>query len=77
MEPSRSDVIGGRLIEVLTRAWNGGFSTKSDFARSHATNLAMACSDGFITTRLSRTTYGNRWLITPDGLNFLWKKIGK
>lgn len=65
------------MLDVLTKAWQGGFSTKSDFARSHATYVAMACSDGFLTTRMSKGTYGNRWLITPDGLNYLWKKIGK
>lgn len=60
--------IGTTLTDVLRHAWLSPFTTKSDFARAAADAVAMAASDGFISTRVAAGFYGNRWLITPTGL---------
>lgn len=62
--------------DVLERAWKGGFKTKSDFARLAASEVAMMASDGFITTRLACGLYGERWMITPEGLARYFLLIG-
>jgi hypothetical protein len=56
---------------VLNRAWKDPFSTKSDFARANAEVVAMAASDGFITTRVAAGLYGKKWLVTVSGLKHL------
>jgi len=56
---------------VLARAWAAPFTTKSDFARECADLVAMAASDGFITTRIATGLYGNQWQITSKGLTHL------
>jgi hypothetical protein len=56
---------------VLHRAWKAPFSTKSDFARANAGVVAMAASDGFITTRVAAGLYGKSWLVTVAGLRHL------
>ena len=64
------------LVEVLTRAWMAPFKTKSDFARMNADVVAMAASDGFITTRIATGLYGPRWLITAKGIAHLQRING-
>jgi hypothetical protein len=59
------------LHPVLNKAWNGGFKTKSDFARIHANQVAVCASLGFITTRRAGFTFGTTWLITKEGLEIL------
>lgn len=61
---------------MLECAWLAPFSTKSDFAREHADMVAMAASDGFITTRIAAGLYGRQWNITPQGLKHLWMVEG-
>jgi hypothetical protein len=56
------------ISDVLRKAWTGGFSTQSNFARSHAQAVAAAASVGLITTSLGGMNYGNRWYITKKGL---------
>jgi hypothetical protein len=62
---------GPTLINVLNCAWLSPFSTKSDFARTYADFVAMAASDGLITTRIASGLYGRQWLITAKGLERL------
>ncbi len=62
---------GLKLTEVLRRAWIASFKTKSDFARENADFVAMAASDGLITTRIATGLYGASWLITAKGINHL------
>ncbi len=45
---------------------------KSDFARVAAVPIAMAASDGFITTKQAAGLYDNCWRITPAGLRHLF-----
>jgi hypothetical protein len=59
------------IQKVLQRAWRGGFSTKSDFARRYANEVAACASLGYITTKVKRLTYGNQWFITNLGLEVL------
>ena len=70
-ESSRLETPGRILTKVLSRAWASPFTTKSDFAREHADFVAMAASDGFITTRQATGLYSNVWLITAKGLRHL------
>jgi hypothetical protein len=44
---------------------------KSDFARAQAVFIAMAASDGLITTREAAGLYGNVWRITQAGMERL------
>tara|TARA_B100001094_G_scaffold332106_1_gene402797 strand:+ start:3857 stop:4066 length:210 start_codon:yes stop_codon:yes gene_type:complete len=52
----------------LNACWQGTFTTKSDFARSHADWIALAASLDFITVMVSETSFGRNWLITETGL---------
>jgi DNA polymerase-1 len=59
---TRSAATGPKLTSVLKRAWTKPFSTKSDFARAHADHVALAASDGLITTRIAAGCTGvNGW----------------
>lgn len=53
---------------VLIKAYHGGFRVQSNFARSHATEVAACASLGFITTKITSTTFGTTWYITKQGL---------
>jgi len=59
------------LMLVLQRARINPFTTKSDFARKAANEVALCASDDLITTRLSPTTISNVWVLTPDGADAL------
>ncbi|MBN9346625.1 MAG: hypothetical protein J0I48_10575 [Devosia sp.] len=65
------------LTDVLSTAWNNPFRTKGDFARMNADLVAMAASDGFITTRIATGLYGKSWQITPRGLQHLHRLRGE
>ena len=56
------------LGTVLWKAWRSGFSTKSDFARAMANEVAVAASLGLISTRISGHKFGTKWHITKQGL---------
>ena len=53
---------------VLDRAWRRSFTVSSQFAREGAFYVALAASEGFITTNCGEDTWGNRWLITEHGM---------
>lgn len=55
------------ILVVLTRARLSPFTTKSDFARMAANEIALCASDGLITTKVAEGEYSNTWLITQDG----------
>ena len=73
MESSRRASTGAKLTDILYHAWKAPFTTKSDFARCWADLVAMAASDGFITTRLATGLYDNSWKITARGLRYMEK----
>jgi hypothetical protein len=57
-------------------AWVKPFKTKSDFARAYANVVAMAASDGYLTTRIAAGLYGQSWQVTPAGLAYLYSLNG-
>ena len=56
---------------VLFNAGDRGFTTKSKFARDFATVIAIAATEELITTRLSETTWGNTWMLTDYGFEYM------
>lgn len=56
---------------VVDMARINPFTTKSNFARDAANEIAVAASEGFISTRLDENKFTNRWMITMEGLQFL------
>ena len=59
------------LYDVCREAWDKGISTKGDYARKAANALAIAAVEGLITTKMTEMHYGNRWLLTEDGADFM------
>lgn len=59
------------LVAVLDEARWRPFTTKGDFARNHADVIAMAASDGLLTTRIATGLYGRKWSVTAAGLRRL------
>jgi len=76
MESIKSEVHGQRLTNVLKKAWVDGIWLQSDLARSHSFEVALASSEGLITSKGLNGTYWNRWLITERGMAWLNKKSG-
>lgn len=61
----------GRLFTVLLKARMEPFTTKSDFARMAATEIGLLASEGLLTTKVREGTYGNRWTVTGDGIEWM------
>ena len=59
------------LFLTVEKARAMPFTTKSEFARYAANEIALAASEGLISTRLDNGVFCNRWMITADGLAFL------
>jgi len=59
------------LALVVKTCWLNRVTTKSDFARLNATEIAACASEGFLTNRIGLDRYSNLWLPTPVGLEFL------
>ena len=53
----------------LDRAWLKPFSIKANFARKGAIHVAIAASEGFITTNFGDDTWGRHWCITERGMS--------
>lgn len=60
-----------RVYTVIQTARRKPFTTKSEFARFAANEVALCASEGFITTKVSDDTYSNTWMVTHDGLSFI------
>ena len=73
-ESSRSETIGQRLTEVLKKSWVDGIWLQGLIARSHRFEIALAASEGLITTKGLDGSYWDRWLITEKGMKWLNKK---
>jgi len=54
----------------VQRAWVRGFSTSSDFSRTHSRFVAAAASAGYITT-IDMHGYSAQWNVTVRGLLYL------
>ena len=57
--------------DILEKAWRCPFTTRSDFARERAEEIAAMACQGLITTRVMGGLYSNLWCITEDGLTTL------
>ena len=73
-ESSRSETTGPRLTEVLKKSWVDGIWLQGLVARSHRFEIALAASEGLITTKGLDGSYWDRWLITEKGMKWLNKK---
>ena len=56
---------------VLSTVHMSPFTTKCDFARTHATTIAYAACEGLLTTQRPDGAWGNIWRITARGLDRL------
>lgn len=68
---------GKKLIEVLNKAWMGGIAVQSQFFRDNPSYVALAASEGLITTVISKRSFGGVWRITPKGCARLFETIQK
>lgn len=59
------------LYDVCNEAFEKGFTTKSQSARLLANVVAIAATEGLITTKIDEETWGNLWLLTDDGAAFM------
>ena len=59
------------VYAVVTQAKIKPFTTKSDFARTWASHVALAACEGFISTRLNEDQFTNIWMATADGLDWM------
>ena len=60
------------LISILTEAWVKGLWLQSQMYRDYSFVVAMAASEGYITTKgIGSDSYWDRWLITERGLAWL------
>ena len=82
MQNTASEQTGQKLTEdevnelnnvflVVHKAWQEPYTTKSDFARLAANEVALAACEGFITTKRNAHQYGNKWVVTTDGLEWM------
>jgi hypothetical protein len=63
------EIHGPRLTEVLLRAYQSPFTTRSDFARTNAEYIAVCACQGFISTNIvGDEEFGRVWHITVMGL---------
>lgn len=67
---------GPTLTEILAKAWDSPFATKSNFAREAADGIAVLSYMRLLTTKQTDGVYGNTWRVTPEGLRFLWAQKG-
>lgn len=61
----------GILFTVLLEARTRPFTTKSDFARMAATEIALLASEGLLSTELAPGNYTNKWMVTETGLEWM------
>lgn len=56
---------------VLAVARIRPFTTKSTMARDAATEVALCASEGLLTTKINDVTFGNVWMVTAKGLEYM------
>ncbi len=68
----KTEGIGQTLTKILTEAWVKGLWLQSQMFRDNPFVVAMAASEGYITTKgIGSDSYWDRWLITERGLAWL------
>ena len=61
----------GILFSVLLEARTKPFTTKSDFARMAATEIALLASEGLLSTEVAPGNYTNKWMVTEAGIEWM------
>ena len=61
----------GILFSVLARARTSPFTTKSDFARMAANEIALLASEGLLSNMVAPGHYTNKWMVTETGLEWM------
>lgn len=70
--PTDDQMDGTKAIYlVLSVARIRPFTTKSTMARDAATEIALCASEGLLTTKINDTTFGNVWMVTARGLEYM------
>ena len=59
------------VYDVCRRAWLDGISVKGRFARSSALWVAMAATEGLISTKVDDERWASAWMITDGGIEFM------
>lgn len=62
---------GKKLTDVLSRAYDYPFKTKSDYARVNADYIALAASLGLLTVVLHNGIHTREWRLTDLGIHTL------
>ena len=71
-ESITSEGTGQKLINLLDECWVKGVWLQSQTFRDNAFIVALAASEGFITTKgIASDSYYDRWLITDRGIQWL------
>ena len=70
-EQAQEQIMLSVIYGIVDRAWRKPFTTKSETARYAADIIGICASEGLITTAIDEGRYGNLWLVTEDGLDFL------
>ena len=58
-------------LETLHLVYLAPRSIQSDFARERAQEIAALASQGYVTTRQAKDTFGRLWRVTPPGQSIL------
>ena len=65
------------LYKVLLYIWEyGGITTKSDYARLHATNIGELSSLNMVWTKEPDGSHSNVWRLTPKAVEYLYERRG-
>ena len=59
------------IYAVIKRARISPFTTKSEFARVAATEVAICAVEGLISNRLDEGLFTNVWMVTAAGLEYM------
>tara|TARA_B100000768_G_C11213432_1_gene347071 strand:- start:196 stop:438 length:243 start_codon:yes stop_codon:yes gene_type:complete len=62
------EAVAHKVKAVLDEAWQGNFTTKSEFSRREADWVGLAASLGYITVLASEESWTRYWMITEEGL---------
>lgn len=61
------ETTGLKLTDLLWHIYDNPIKVQSDYARAHASYIAMAASLGYITSEI-KGHFTREWRITSDGL---------
>lgn len=66
-------ILAPEVLSVVQYAFDtGGFTTRSDYARSHVEAIAAAAVQGFLTTEVPGSGFGSVWRASALGIDGLF-----